>query len=132
MFAEYFKVWMAGLGCALSYFYGGWSTTLIILCYFIVIDFVLGTMVAMKEGELSPKKSFDGANKKLVVMIAVGIGHLLDQGLNTNFIMNGTIFYYLSGELVSIGKNAALMGVPLPDIVLKAMEKTKDGGTVGQ
>lgn len=132
MFQEYFRAGLASAGCAFGYFFGGWTTTLIILMYFIVIDYVTGFLAAAIHGQLNSKKGFAGAAKKVMIFVGVGVAHLLDTLLNTNFIMTGAVFYYLSGELISIGENAAVLGVPLPEIILKALEKTKGGGTVGQ
>lgn len=133
MFEQYVRAGIASVGCMFTYLYGGWTTALVILCYFVVIDYITGVVGAAISGKLSSKKGYAGAGKKLMIFIGVGIAHLLDQLLQTNFIMNGAIFWYMSGELISIGENAATLGMPLPDIVLKALEKTKDGGgTVGQ
>lgn len=138
---------MASVGGLVGYLFGGWSTALILLCYFVFFDYISGVMAAATSGLLSSKKGFAGAGKKLMIFVFVAIAHLLDQMLGLGFIMQATIFYYLSGEFISIAENAAVLGVPIPDVITstmanlpktsKSIVSNKDpdqegGGTVGQ
>ena len=136
MFLDYFKLFIAAAGGVFAYLFGGWSTGLILLCYFILFDYISGVMAAAVNGELSSKKGFAGASKKVLIFVFVAIANLLDQFLGLGFIMQATIFYYLSSEFISITENASVLGVPVPDVIIKTMAKLpKDqdgGGSVGQ
>jgi toxin secretion/phage lysis holin len=136
MLLDYFKMISACIGAGVGYIYGGWSTPLILLCYFVFFDYLSGVMAAASCGALNSKKGFIGAGRKLMIFVFVAIAHLIDQMLGLGFIMQATIFYYLSGEFISIAENAAILGVPIPTVLRDAMAnlpgKEKGGGNVGQ
>ena len=47
-------------------------------------------------------------------------GYLLFGVLDTNYVMNTICIGYAMNELISIMENAGLMGLPLPDVIVKA------------
>lgn len=112
---------MAALGGLFAYLFGGWSTGLILLCFFIVFDYISGMMAASVNGQLSSKKGFAGVSKKILIFVFVAIANLLDQFLGLAFIMQATIFFYLSSEFISITENASVLGVPIPEVIINAM-----------
>ena len=127
---EFFYTIMLTIGSALSYFIGGVDTMFIVLCVFLVIDYVSGIIVASvfkkstktESGKLSSRVSFTGLCKKLFVIILVGVAHLLDVALGSNFIRGGVIVAFISNETISIIENAGLMGVPIPSALKKAID----------
>lgn len=121
---------MASIGSALSYFIGGVDTMFIVLCVFLAVDYISGIIVALvfknstktESGKLNSAVSFKGLCKKFFVIILVGVAHLLDIALGTNFIRGGVIIAYISNETISIIENAGLMGLPIPKPLKKAIE----------
>lgn len=121
---------MASIGSALSYFIGGVDTMFIVLCVFLAVDYISGIIVALvfknstktESGKLNSAVSFKGLCKKFFVIILVGVAHLLDIALGTNFIRGGVIVAYISNETISIIENAGLMGLPIPKPLKKAIE----------
>lgn len=127
---EMFYTIMLGIGSALSYFIGGVDTMFIILCVFLLIDYITGLIVATvfknstktESGKLNSAVSFKGLCKKFFVVVLVGVAHLLDVALGTNFIRGGVVVAFISNETISIVENAGLMGIPIPKPLRKAID----------
>lgn len=127
---EMFYTIMVGIGSALSYFIGGVDTMFIVLCVFLLVDYVSGVIVAVvfknstktETGKLNSSVSFKGLCKKFFVIVLVGVAHFLDIALGTNFIRGGVIVAFISNETISIIENAGLMGIPIPTVLRKAID----------
>ncbi len=131
---EMFYTIMLSIGSALSYFIGGVDTMFIVLGVFLAVDYVSGIIVACvfkkstktESGKLNSMVSFKGLCKKLFVVILVGVAHLLDVILDTNFIRGGVVVAFISNETISIIENAGLMGIPIPAPLQKAIDILQD------
>lgn len=131
---EMFYTIMLTIGSALSYFIGGVDTMFIVLCVFLVLDYISGIIVAgvfkksakTESGKLNSVVSFKGLCKKLFVVILVGMAHFLDIVLDTNFIRGGVVVAFISNETISIIENAGLMGIPIPGPLRKAIDILQD------
>lgn len=127
---ELFLTVMGFIGSTLSLFFGGVDTMFIILCVFLLVDYISGIIVAAVfkksnktiTGKLSSSVSFIGLLKKFFVVCLVGVANMLDIALGTNFIRGGVIFAFVSNETISILENAGLMGIPVPKVLQKAIE----------
>lgn len=127
---EMFYTIMVGVGSALSYFIGGVDTMFIVLCIFLLIDYAMGIIVATvfknssktESGKLNSTVSFKGLCKKFFVIVLVGVSHMLDVVLGTNFIRGGVVVAFISNETISIIENAGLMGIPIPAPLKKAID----------
>ena len=131
---EMFYTIMLTIGSALSYFIGGVDTMFIVLCVFLVVDYISGIIVACvfkkstktESGKVNSTVSFKGLCKKIFVVILVGVAHLLDVVLDTNFIRGGVVVAFISNETISIIENAGLMGIPIPAPLRKAIDILQD------
>lgn len=127
---EMFYTIMVGIGSALSYFIGGVDTMFIVLCVFLLVDYISGVIVAVvfknstktETGKLNSSVSFKGLCKKFFVVVLVGVAHFLDIALGTNFIRGGVVVAFISNETISIIENAGLMGIPIPSVLRKAID----------
>lgn len=131
---EMFYTIMVAIGSALSYFIGGADTMFVVLCVFLATDYISGIIVASvfknstktETGKLNSVVSFKGLCKKFFVVILVGVAHLLDVVLDTNFIRGGVVVAFISNETISIIENAGLMGIPIPATLKKAIDILQD------
>lgn len=131
---EMFYTIMLSIGSAVSYFIGGVDTMFVVLCVFLLVDYVSGIIVASvfkkstktETGKLNSTVSFKGLCKKLFVVILVGVAHLLDVVLDTSFIRGGVVVAFISNETISIIENAGLMGIPIPAPLQKAIDILQD------
>lgn len=121
----------AGLaGGVLSALFGGWDASLVTLVIFMAVDYLSGLVVAgvfhkskkTDTGTLQSRAGWKGLCKKAMTLLFVLIGHRLDLAVGTEYIREGIIIGFMVNELISIVENAGLMGLPLPEIVSKAIE----------
>lgn len=63
--------------------------------------------------------------KKCMVMVFVLIANRLDIVMGTSYIRDAVCIAYIVNELVSIIENAGLMGVPVPEVVMNAIDALK-------
>lgn len=120
---------VAVIGAIITFLLGGWSPLLQVLVIFIVLDFVLGFLVAATHGELNSSIGFKGIAKKVIILSLVAIAYSIDTitGDGT-FIRDAVIFFYLANELLSILETVGKTNLPVPDVLKKAVEKLNDKG----
>lgn len=113
---------------------GGWSEDIVTLLIFMAVDFVTGLIVAgvfkasgkTESGAISSKASFKGLCKKCVMLMFVLLAHRLDMAVGTDYIRSATVIGFMLNEMISIVENAGLMGLPLPEVITKAIEILKN------
>jgi toxin secretion/phage lysis holin len=121
-----FQSFFAVVGTVLTYLFGGWSAVIGILIAFVVLDYITGVLAAGSKGKLSSAVGMRGIAKKIGIFVLVAIAHLVDRALGDGtLIRDAAIFFYLANELLSIIENAGALGVPIPDILLRAVEILK-------
>ncbi|WP_068792113.1 phage holin family protein [Brevibacillus laterosporus] len=125
------KVLSAVGGAAVTFLFGGWSYLLTVLIVFVGIDYASGIAAGAAEGKLKSKIGIIGIARKLFIFGIVAVAHMLDTALgDQHVIRSATIFFYMANELLSILENAGRIGLPVPNVVKRAVEVLKDkGGT---
>lgn len=121
------------IGGMIVHLFGGWTEDMITLIIFMAIDFILGLIVAgvfhksnkSQSGALNSHAGWIGLCKKCVVLLFVLVAHRLDLMLGSDYIRTTAIIGFIANEVISIVENAGLMGVPLPDVIVKAIEVLK-------
>lgn len=126
---QFAKVFAAGAGVVVGYLYGGWSIMLQVLIGFAVADYITGMIAAAITGELNSKKGFKGIGKKVVMFVIVAAAHFADKLIGEgSMVMNAAIFFYAGNELLSLVENAGRSGVPVPEVLKKAIEVLRSKG----
>lgn len=113
--------------------FGGWTQDMITLLLFMAIDFVMGLMVAgvfrksrkSETGALDSRVGWMGLCKKCVTLLFVLVAHRLDLSMNVSYIKTATVIAFIVNEAISVVENAGLMGMPLPEVVVKAINVLK-------
>ena len=124
------------IGGGIAKLFGGWTEDMITLIIFMAIDFVMGLILAgvfhksakSASGNLDSRAGWKGLCKKGVTLLFVLIAHRLDISLQTDYIRTATIIGFIANEIISIVENAGLMGIPLPEIITKAIDILKHRG----
>lgn len=119
--------------------FGGWSSAMTTLIIVMLLDFCTGLIVAgiykkspkTEYGGLASNIGFKGLCKKFMTLVFVLIGARLDLELGMDLIKNAVIFSFMTTEIISIIENAGVMGVPIPSVLLEAIELLKKKGDVG-
>jgi toxin secretion/phage lysis holin len=118
-------------GAIIGFLYGGWSMALTILATLVILDYVTGWLASAVEGKLSSAVGFKGIIKKITIFIIVAVAHLIDSYLGAGAILiNASIFFYASNELLSIIENSGRIGLPIPTLLKKAVDVLKEKSEV--
>ncbi len=120
-------------GAAISSAFGGWDSALTTLVIFFAIDYIMGIVVAgvfkkskkSRTGALSSIAGFRGLCKKGVMLLVVLVAVRLDMVMGSQFIKDAAVIAFIANEVVSIIENAGLMGVPIPSVIMKAIDALK-------
>lgn len=119
------------IGGMISQAFGGWDAALITLLIFMAIDYVSGLIVAgvfqasdkSASGSLSSIACWQGLLKKGMTLVIVLVAARLDIVLGTAFVRDAVVIAYVVNETISIIENAGLMGLPVPDVIMSAIEQ---------
>ena len=63
-----------------------------------------------------------------MTLLFVLIAYRLDMMIETNYIRDAVIIAFCANELISITENAGLMGVPIPEVISKAIDVLQKKG----
>jgi toxin secretion/phage lysis holin len=118
------------IGGAITSALGGWDALLKALVIFIFIDYLTGLIVAgvfhaskkSETGALESRASMKGLFRKMGILLAVWMSVQLDQVIGTDFVRNTVIISFLASEGISIVENLGLMGLPMPAILVNALD----------
>lgn len=122
---KYIQTLLALVGGALGYFLGGFDGLFAVLAMMIVVDYITGVMVAIKEKRVSSKIGFTGICRKILILLFVGIANMLDMYIvgSGSMLRTATIFFYVSNEGISILENATNLGLPVPAKIKEILEQ---------
>ena len=121
------------VGALIVKMFGGWSGAMSTLMIFMAADYLSGLLLAgvfkkspkSKNGALESRAGFKGLVRKGIILIIVMLAFRLDTITGQNFIADGVIIAFITNEAISITENAALIGVPLPAPLIKAIDVLK-------
>lgn len=127
------------LGCAgsvIASLFGGWDAALVTLLIFMAIDYISGLIVAgvfhkspkTDTGSLESGTGWKGLCRKVMTLLFVWVAYRIDLTIGTNYIRDAVIIAFIANELISIVENAGLMGVPMPDVIVKAIDVLQKKG----
>lgn len=124
---------LGGLISAITTLVGGWDAGLITLCIAMAFDYVTGIMVAgvfhkskkTETGGLNSHIGWQGLCRKGVTFLIVIIACRLDGLIGTTYIRDTVVIAFILNELLSILENAGLMGLPIPEVLMKGIDILK-------
>ncbi len=116
------------LGTCIVYAFGGVDLILRVLLFFIVLDYITGLMKAFKNKELSSSVGWNGLMKKIGTLIAVIVAHQMDKidPTGSQLFRNAVVTFFIANEGVSLVENLAIIGVPVPSILKRALKAWKE------
>ena len=125
----YIKSAAAVLGGVFGALLGRVDGVLYALLVFMVIDYISGVMVAVKNHNLNSEIGFVGLAKKVFVLLLVVVANMLDVNvIGTGSTVRGLVIaFYLANEGLSIMENAGNLGVPFPDKLTDILTQLKGG-----
>ena len=108
----------------------GWNAGMTTLLMFMIIDYVSGLCVAgifkkskkSENGALQSKAGWKGLCKKGMMLAIVLVAYRIDLMIGTSYAKDAVIIGFVVNETISIIENAGLMGLPLPDAIMRAVD----------
>ena len=79
-----------------------------------------------ETGSLESLAGWKGLCRKGVSLLIVLVACRLDLIMGSSFIRDATVVAFVANETISIIENAGLMGVPIPEIIVKSIEVLKN------
>lgn len=95
---------------------GNLPDTIYALLFLIVLDYITGVCLAIKEKAASSKVGAKGIASKVMIVCLVALSYIVDSFIlhsGTTF-SSVTILFYCSNELISIFENVNRFGLSLP------------------
>ena len=128
------KALAAAAGAVISFF-TGLPVIMWVLIGVMTLDFVTGLITGAmgvssktQGGRLSSRAAFEGLMRKVMVLLVVLLAVLLDlavqtgAGISFSAVTGATCLWFIASEGVSILENAAQMGLPVPEVLTRALE----------
>ena len=125
---------LAAVAGAVAGLFGEWNTMLTIRVVMMTVDYISGWIVAWcgkspktEGGGLSSKVGFIGLARKGFIMLLVLVATLLDRAIGDGSVFQSSlVLYYIANEGLSELENAALLGVPFPEKMRRALETLRE------
>ena len=134
---------LAAIGGAVVSFFTGLPPIIWVLLAVMTIDFITGVICGLmgkskktETGGISSNAAFKGLMKKMLIILVVLLAALLDKavsmgtGISFEAVAGATCLWFIASEGFSIVENVASMGVPVPKILLQALEIMRSKGDV--
>jgi toxin secretion/phage lysis holin len=122
------------VGSLIAGAFGGWNGAFVTLLIFMAADYLSGLAVALvfrkspktKSGGGSSRVGWKGLCRKGMTLLIVLVAYRLDLILGVNYIRDTVMIGFIANETISITENAGLMGVPLPKVIVRAIDILND------
>ena len=90
----------------------------------VCIDYITGIIAAAVNRKLSSGKGFTGILKKVFIFLIVAAAVVFDTMIPSanNAIGAAVCMFYIANELLSIIENAGEIGIPMPQVLIDAVE----------
>ena len=133
-----FKGMVAAAGAAVGLYFKELLAPVAVLVAVMLLDYATGMADAWAARELSSKTGLLGIVKKLCYLIAVAVAVVVDWVIQSvaakaglelgSFYAFGLLvtIWLILNELISILENLSALGVPLPEFLMKIIEKLKN------
>ncbi len=128
------------VGSLFASLFGGWDAAIVTLIIFMAVDYITGLIVAgvfhasnkSPNGSLESRAGWKGLCRKGVTLLVVLVATRLDMAIGTTYIRDAVVIAFVANEAVSIIENAGLMGIPIPEVIIRMIDVLKkhseDGG----
>ena len=119
------------IGGAISWAFGGWDAAMAALLVCMGVDYLSGSIVALvfhkssksETGTYNSIYGIKGLFKKGLMLLFVLVAVQIDKLLGTVYVRDAVCLGFCCNEILSITENLGLAGIPLPQVVTKALEQ---------
>lgn len=140
MWKKIIEALAAAAGAVVSFFCG-LPPIIWVLLAVMSLDYITGIICGLmgkstktEKGGLSSRAAFEGLLKKTLILFVVLLAALLDHAISISAdiefaaVAGATCLWFIASEGMSVLENAAAMGVPIPKVLLQALELFKRKG----
>lgn len=122
------QITTATVSAIIGFLFGEFDGLLYALIAFMALDYISGVAVACVQKKLSSAIGFKGIAKKVLILMLVAVGHILDaRVLGAGSVCRSAVIgFYVANEGVSILENASKLGLPLPKKLVDVLEQLKN------
>jgi len=123
---------MAFLSAIITTLFGNENRTILYsLITLVVMDYITGICIAIRQKKLSSSIGAKGIVGKVMVFIMVSLSHIVDTYLlpSGTALEAITILFYSANEIISIAENASKIGIPLPAKLMSYLKSFKNKNT---
>lgn len=134
------EILSAIMGAVISFF-TGLPPIIWVLVAIMTLDYItgiacgaIGKSPKTETGGLSSGAAFLGLLKKAVILVVVGLAALVDHaiavsaGIEIAAVTGACCLWFVASEGLSVLENAAAMGVPIPKVLMRALEIMRQKG----
>jgi len=121
-----FKILFTGVGGFMGWFLGSSDTLVYALVVLITVDYITNVMRCMINKELCSAAGIREIFKKILIILLVGVTNIIDIYLvrsDNSPLKTAVTFFYISNQGLSLLENAALIGVPIPEVLKNSLLK---------
>ena len=119
------------LGGLISWAFGGWDAAMAALLVCMGVDYLSGSIVALvfhkssksESGSYNSIYGIKGLFKKGLMLLFVLVAVQIDKLLGVAYVWDAVCVGFCCNEILSITENLGLAGIPLPQVVVKALEQ---------
>ena len=114
------------VGAILGWYFGNPDGFFNALVTFVIVDYIAGVIRASISGKLDSSIGYKGIAKKIMIFVIVGMAHVVDMYVlseASGLTRTAVIFFYISNEGISILENSHAIGIPIPHLLKKALNK---------
>ena len=121
------------VGAFISACFGGWDAGIATLIVFMAVDYITGMICAgvfhrspkTPNGALESRAGWKGLVRKCLTLVMVLVAAQLDRLIGSNFIRDAVVIGFAANEVISIVENMGLIGIPVPKVIISAIEVLK-------
>ena len=121
------KTTSGAIGAVIGFLYGEITGLFIAIIALMALDYVTGILCGIAAKALSSEVGFRGLVKKLMVLVIIAVGHLIDTYIigTGSALMTAVILFFAANEGISILENAAKLGLPIPKKLRDILEQLR-------
>lgn len=119
------------IGGILSELFGGWDVKMATLLIFIAVDYITGLVIRVVfpiNDKIDSLTCWQGLLRKGMTLVIVLVSTRLDMIMGTMFIRDAVLIAYIVIETMNIIENAGRMGLPIPNMIMQAIEQLQGKG----
>jgi toxin secretion/phage lysis holin len=128
----------AGIG-ALTAYMESWTGQIWTLIIIMLIDFAVGILMPLlagksKKNEAGKLESYAcrrGIIKKMVMLLMVYVSWVIGGAVGVAYLADAVCTAFIVSEVISLLEHAAILGVPIPRVLLRALSVINDRAVEG-